>query len=113
MHGSVRGEEMTELQEEIVGWLRETFPHSTRARLIQHFREEVDELVAELEAESPDLQNLREECADVMHFLYDIGGRYGFDVLEETRRKFGINQARTWAVSDDGIVRHVQGDASA
>lgn len=104
---------MTDLQDDIVAWLRETFPHSTKAGLIQHFQEEVNELVAELEAESPDLQNLQEECTDVMHFLYDIVGRYGFDVLEETRRKFAINQARTWAVSDDGIVRHVKEDASS
>lgn len=50
---------------------------------------------------------MREECADVMHFLFQIAGQYGFDLMEETRRKFEINQARTWAASEDGIVRHV------
>ncbi|HWV23662.1 MAG TPA: dATP/dGTP pyrophosphohydrolase domain-containing protein [Thermomicrobiales bacterium] len=103
---------MGELQAEIAAWISATFPHSTTSGLIQHFREEVAELIEELEVQEPDEQNLREECADVMHFLFQIAGRHGFDLMEETRRKFEINKTRTWAASDDGIVRHVKPEAS-
>lgn len=98
---------MSELQAEIVAWIIETFPDRSSEGLLTHFREEVAELCEELESSPPDEQNVREECADVMHFLFQIAGQYGFDLMEETRRKFEINQARTWAASEDGIVRHV------
>lgn len=97
---------MNDLQAEITAWTKTMFPNSRRG-LIQHFQEEVAELVKELDASETNEQNLREECADVMHFLFQIAGQHGFDLIEETRRKFEINQARTWAASEDGIVRHV------
>ena len=49
------------------------------------------------------------EAADMMHLLFQIAELYGFDLLEETRKKFEINKQRTWEPQPDGTYQHVKG----
>lgn len=100
---------MSDLQREISEWARETFPKPNKGEVARgvwnHFHEEVHELTDAL----IDGGDVKSEAADVMHLLFQIAELGGFDLLEETRKKFAINQARTWGDSDDhGVVHHVE-----
>lgn len=56
----------------------------------------------------PVIDEIAEECADIMHLLFQVADKCGFDLLEATREKFEINKGRTWGEPDErGVVRHV------
>lgn len=101
-----------QLQGEIASWASMTFPGSDLYAVMAHLRDEVDELDHEVKASiriGSVPERIAEEAADVMHLLFQIAERYGFDLLAETRRKFEINKQRTWGVPDArGVVRHVR-----
>jgi hypothetical protein len=92
------------LQDEVSAWARLTFPHQTRASILLHVGEEMQEL---LESQEP------EEAADILIGLCSFASLRGFDLMAEARRKLAINRARTWAPPDaNGVSRHVKGRTS-
>ena len=97
------------LQERIAAWARTVFPHddpdAATGGVLAHFLEEVGELVVAYN----DGGDVREEAADIMHLLFQLAEFGGFDLLDETERKFAINRKRTWGTPDaNGVVHHIK-----
>lgn len=96
---------MTLLQIEIGEWGVKTFGRNqTIEGLKKHIEKEVSELLV-----SPNLQNEKEECADIVILLFGIAHRRGFDLIEEVRNKFQVVQRRKWAEPDEnGVIQHIK-----
>ena len=116
-------DDMSTLQYEISAWANETFPDSAMPGVMAHLIEEVEELfeatqsaeeAAKRNDDDPDMYAVKvdevaDECADVMHLLFQVADMYGFDLLAATRLKLKVNKARTWGKPDNnGVVRHVE-----
>lgn len=81
-------------------WADETFPTSTPASILAHLRTEVTELSVSLEPE---------EAADCLLLLLHFAHKRGFSLMQEARRKFAINQTRTWGEpNEEGFVEHIR-----
>lgn len=85
-------------------WADKTFSQSTPASVFAHLRREMVELASETD---PILR--REECADVLMLMLHLAHKEGWSLEDELRRKFEINQQRTWGKPDsEGVVEHVR-----
>lgn len=94
--------------ERITEWQKETFPDSTAQSKIKHLREEVDELIVDVETNNP---NRRLEFADCFILLMGAAASDGmtyWDVLDAINEKHKINLTRKWGKPDvNGVVKHI------
>lgn len=100
------------LQKEISDWSRETFGSSTK-QVLTKLGAEYQELISSIDIEiDPNgiamvhEHNTGKEAADVLFMLFQLAENIGFDLLEETRKKFDVNKTRTWEKQDDGTYQH-------
>lgn len=104
------------LQTEVATWARETFGPNYGFNDLRKLFNEMEELKraalvygAESQAMSdPEPTAVANEAADVMHMLFQLAHNLGFDLLEQTRKKFEINKQRVWQAQSDGTYQHVK-----
>lgn len=89
-----------ELINEYLGWVRETFPGETLESQVEHLKEEIDELA------KSDFLDV-DEMADVFGLMVCISCRGDVNLFDAFRRKFEINKARKWELTERGW-RHVK-----
>ncbi len=106
------GHRATTLQTEITEWANAMFGGRDDSQRWTKLQSEVAELgYEEMHGDSSGVAN---ECADIMHLLFQYAYWHGFDLLGETRKKFEINKSRDWEPQPDGTYRHVkEGDDDA
>ena len=96
--------ERLSLQRRIGQWQDKTFGSAQTLEGLGHKLE--DEIGELLTAETDD--QVMAECADVLHLLFGIAHRKGFDLLSACEAKFAINQTRNWGTPDErGTISHV------
>ena len=93
-------------------WNVSTFPNSSTTGHINHIRQEVDELDAELKLlvinPTQNIRNVAEEAADIFILLLSLAHRFEFDLLLSAADKMRILQSRTWHEADQkGIHHHI------
>ena len=101
---------MTELQfNEICKWQKETFPKSTAHSKSCHLRQEVEELIDDLETGN---WKRRLEFADCFILLYGAAAADGMtlqDITDAMHEKMEINYKRKWGNPDEnGVVNHIK-----
>lgn len=74
------------------------FPNRTDSSMFLKMYSELGELI---DADS------EEEFADVMIMLLDYGSRKMFRIEHAIRKKMDINARRKWAMSELGVMKHV------
>lgn len=84
----------------IGGWCDEVYPGRTKEQMLAKLQEEFKELV-----DNP-LDAF--EFADIAIILFDLADHMGFDLPKLIHHKMEINRARTWQVSEEGILKHVK-----
>ena len=112
---------MRKLQTAVNDWQDETFgSHQTTQGLINHLKEEVEELENELafvdidkgtsaEENFPDsLENIQNELADIIILSCGLARLFNIDLEKSVADKMAINKEREWDDEDDlGIIRHI------
>lgn len=93
------------LQNEITEWANARFGGKDDHQRFTKLQNEVAEL-GRLSVNNRD--GIKDECADIMHLLFQYAYWYRFDLLEATRDKFEINKARAWARQTDGTYQHMK-----
>lgn len=97
-----------ELFKQITDWQKETFPNANAISKIHHLKEEVTELLTDLENDSP---NRAKEYADCIMLLYGSAHADGMsfeDICNAIENKFIINKNRKWGKPDEnGVVKHL------
>lgn len=96
---------MTSLQNTIGAWGDETFEGATITNVIDHLKEEVEE-VAE------DNVNLQDETADITILAMQIAHKAGFSLEAAVREKFARNLLRSWKKNDKGYWNHEETDGN-
>lgn len=106
------------LTHEIVKWQAETFPGATVHGATEHLRREADELWHEFwmrsqhgfdhhKREVYDVENAREECADIFFMLVQLSTLLDFRLDDVVSEKLAKNKARKWKTPDEmGVVEH-------
>lgn len=94
---------------EVTRWQKETFPKATSLSKMHHLKEEVRELIDDLEANNPDR---RLEFADCFLLLYGAAKADGMsyeDICNCIEEKMGICRSRKWGMPDaNGVVKHIK-----
>lgn len=99
---SNRDESLDEWQRRVGEWAVLTFPQQTKASLLRHLREELDELEDAGESEEE-----QEEAADVAILLLALAHRRRFSLADGMSAKFNRLLVRRWLPPDEhGVVRH-------
>lgn len=109
------------LQEDVFIWAQQAFPKSTTQLIQDKLRQEQDEMhraidvLREFAQHSPfvsperaeqQYQAIEEEAADVVIMMFQLAEVLEFDLLDEVRKKFEVNKARTWQCQPDGTYQH-------
>ena len=96
--------ERLSIQRRIGQWQDKTFGE---AQTLEGLGHKLEDEVGELLTAMTDDQVMN-EAADVLHLLFGIAHRKGFDLLAACEAKFAINQTRTWGDPDErGTISHV------
>ena len=119
---------MRKLQTAVNNWQDETFgSHQTTQGLINHLKEEVEELENELafvdsacnilgigkgapedENFPYSLENIQNELADIIILSCGLARLFNIDLEKSVADKMAINKEREWDDEDDlGIIRHI------
>lgn len=93
-----------ELMYSYFSWVDRTFPDETPAEQLTHLREEVGELMDDIEHGK---QRVAGEFADVLMLLLCVARNEGVDILKAFAEKLEVNKARTWERGEAGF-RHVK-----
>jgi len=101
---------MTELfYHQFTEWQKETFPTSNAFSKACHLRQEVEELISDLENDNP---KRRLEFADCFLLLYGAAAADGMslkDIMDCIHEKMEINYKRKWGKPDEnGVVNHIK-----
>lgn len=92
-----------DFQKELGDWCDQTFPNSTPATILRHFKDEAKELLDATDAETD------QEIADCIMLLLHLAHKRGISARDAIRDKFEICKRRKWGPPDEhGVVRHVQ-----
>jgi hypothetical protein len=109
--GEFNKEETEMLFDELLVWQRQAFPDATSLSSALHLKEEVDELIVDIQTNVPDIRR-RFEFADCFFLLYEAAALAGMtyrDILNCIGDKLEINKNRKWGKADkDGVVKHVE-----
>lgn len=100
--------DLDELQRQIGEWGYATFPSATDRSVLAHFLEEAIELnnaILSRDWDDP-TANIAEEAADCATLIIQLAHRNGFSLFEAVRKKFDVNQRRTWHQVDAGYSKH-------
>ena len=96
-----------ETQITISDWAISTFGHPASAKkIVERFVEEVIELDTLSAATPPDIQKVKDECADCLIVLYQVANVYGFNLNLAVNDKMRINRNREWELRGDGTAQH-------
>lgn len=95
------------LQTDISTWSRETFGSST-PQVLTKLQAEFSELLEATQGTEPDRAEVAKESADVLFMLLQLAENMGYDLLEETQKKFEVNRKRKWKKQPDGTFQHVK-----
>jgi NTP pyrophosphatase (non-canonical NTP hydrolase) len=99
---------MRENQATITGWAIKTFgPPSSMKKIVDRFVEEVIELDTKASKEKPDIEAIKDECADCLIVLVQVASVCGFSLAHAVDKKMEVNRARKWALKGDGTAQHV------
>jgi NTP pyrophosphatase (non-canonical NTP hydrolase) len=103
---------LSEFQKHVGEWNVATFPDSSTTGHMNHIKQEVDELDAELKLlvinPTQSIRNVAEEAADVFILLLSLAHKFGFDLLTAASDKHRILKNRTWHPPDvNGIHHHI------
>jgi NTP pyrophosphatase (non-canonical NTP hydrolase) len=103
---------LSDFQEYVGVWNRATFPDSTITGHVNHIRQEIDELDAELKLLSinpeSDTKQVAEESADVFILLLSLAHCFKFDLMIAAADKMRVLQKRQWHPADgNGIHHHI------
>lgn len=81
-------------------WAEQQFRQSTPRSIINHLKEEFEEL-------SDDPSDV-EEMADMVMLIYHLAYKQGLDLVTAIEKKFRINQERKWGPVDErGVSNHI------
>lgn len=96
---------------QITHWQEATFPNATALSKVQHLKEEIKELEAELQRNNFTTE-LGSEIADCLFLIYGAAFKAGLNYTQielALQRKLAINKNRKWGKPDaDGVVKHVE-----
>lgn len=95
-----------DLQREIALWAKQTFDKPKQDHRLTKLGNEFEELRRLTTTDRANQAGIADECADIMHLMFQIAEAWGFDLLDETRKKFEVNKQRTWAAQPDGTYQH-------
>ena len=103
-----------ENQRTISDWALDTFGKCSQYVAYDRTRKEFAELTDLLETFSyltreqcaAKINDVANECADVLITLYRLADVSGFDLHEAVDHKMKINRARKWKVNPDGTGQH-------
>ena len=99
-----------ETQQTIKEWQESTFPDSTLGGRSAKLKEEVAELIDELDRAAHivnyDKSKTALEMADVVIVLYGLANLLGIDLHEAINEKMSINRKRLWVFTEQGNYRH-------
>lgn len=103
---------LSEFQKYVGKWNVSTFPDSSTTGYINHIRQEVEELDAELKLlvinPTQNIRNVAEEAADIFILLLSLAYRLDFNLLVSAADKMRILQSRNWHPPDEfGIHHHI------
>jgi NTP pyrophosphatase (non-canonical NTP hydrolase) len=97
---------------ELVAWQNTTFPKSDAISKLYHLKEEVVELIEELEESTSDTDKISKEFADCFLLLIGSANKCGFDsdgILQLMKAKLTINKMRNWQEPDENnVYRHIK-----
>jgi NTP pyrophosphatase (non-canonical NTP hydrolase) len=101
---------MTPLQfYQITEWQKQTFGSATALSKIAHLLEECNELISDLEKDSPDK---RLEFADCFILLFGAAAADGMDfedICKAIHDKMEINYKRKWGKpKENGVINHIK-----
>lgn len=98
-----------ELYESITKWQEETFPQSTSLSKIEHLKEEVDELITDINENN---SGKASEFADCFMLLFGAAYSDGMsyeNICNAIEKKMKINRTRKWGkVNEKGFVNHIR-----
>jgi len=104
----MNSDSMRYLQRYISGWQRLQFGEGRALPAAHHLREEVDELIADLEKDAP---GVAEEVADCALLVFAVADHLGIDLFEAIIAKMQTNISRKWGQPDDnGVIRHIRAE---
>ena len=94
------------LQVETGTWADKTFPKSTKISILEHMKEEIQEL--QIAILNDDVNEIAKESADVLLLLLHLGFKNETDIGAEALFKLAINKRRTWATepNEKGYYKH-------
>lgn len=97
----------------ITKWQRETFTKATNLSAANHLREEVAELIHDIERHAHG-NDIKAEYADCFLLLFGSAALFGMsfdDICNVINKKMEINMQRKWGdVNSEGYVKHVDGN---
>lgn len=106
---------LTDLQQTISQWGRETFGEPDARAVATRMNCEVAELLVALNHIPPAgldraeaLKVIGLECADIQIMLVQVADALDLNLEELTREKFEVNKGRSWATGPNGKVQHVE-----
>lgn len=94
-----------ETRQTISEWAEATFGSVTLLDAAKRCRQELDELIALLEA-NPNDPKVFEEIADVQITFARVVHLSKIDLQSEVNQKMTINRARKWVLNGDGTGQH-------
>lgn len=106
-----------EMFEEITAWQKEIFTKATSMSAANHLKEEVFELLCELNdghtgfLSDEQKSKIKSEYADCFLLLFGSASLFGLsydDICKAINNKMEINKARKWGgVNEQGYVKHL------
>jgi len=103
-----KGDKLKQLFIELTTWQKETFPQANAFSKACHLREEVEELISDLENDKPEQ---RLEFADCFLLLFGSANAAGMsyeDCCDAITEKLAICRTRKWGKPDsNGVVKHI------
>lgn len=101
---------MIETQQTINEWAVKTFgPVKSEYRSVQRMLQEVKELEDICNSSGiDDMDEVSNECADILITLYQVATTFGFDLHACVDHKMQINRARRWKIAGDGTGQHIK-----
>lgn len=106
---------LTDIQQSISQWGRETFGKPDARAIATRMNCEVAELLVALNHIPPAgmdrfdaLKAIGLECADIQIMLVQVADALGLNLEDLTREKFEVNKLRSWATGPNGKVQHVE-----
>lgn len=94
---------------EITEWQRNTFGQATALSKIEHLKEEVKELEADVASNATDKRFEFADCFILLFGAAACDGMTYYDILSAIDEKMIINRSRKWGKPNDkGVVNHIK-----